>query len=126
MAKVVVITKAYFGNMIRDAGDVLEIPDDLWNDEDRRPSWAVLADEKADPFGGKGDHDGDGKAGGSKPAAEPKKGKGKAKPETVEAQAAEPFADAPQATEVQGNGVAEALGTAPDWIAPGQIVAATE
>lgn len=51
--------------MIRDPGTpsaAFDVPDELWSDEKRRPSWAVAA-----PFGGKGDHDGDGRLGGSLP-----------------------------------------------------------
>ena len=76
-------------------------------------------------FGGKGDHDGDGLTGGSKPAdydgddaakkGKDKKGKGKA--ETVDAPTAEPFADAPAPVRVK-NEINDATGgTEPDWIA---------
>ncbi|MGJ5032271.1 hypothetical protein ACQR1I_35915 [Bradyrhizobium sp. HKCCYLS2038] len=35
--------------MIRDIGDGFEVPDDLWNDETRRPLWAELPAGKAAP-----------------------------------------------------------------------------
>lgn len=66
MAKVVATTKGYFGGVLRDYGDSFEVPDDVWNDKKRRPSWVKL--DPASAFGGKGDHDGDGSVGGSKPA----------------------------------------------------------
>lgn len=125
MADVIATQRGYFGGVIREAGDKFIVPDDLWNDKDKRPSWA-----KAAKFGGKGDHDDDGKAGGSKPADAPEdakpsgRAKGKVKGETVEAPTAEPFADAPEPTEAKpkGNGVKEALGgPAPDWVAPKPI-----
>lgn len=66
MADVVALTKGYFGGRIIEPGESFHVPDDVWSDEKRRPSWAKLDPSKA--FGGKGDHDGDGKVGGSKPA----------------------------------------------------------
>lgn len=106
----------YFGGVVRSPGDTFEVPDELWFDKDRRPSWA-----EAVKFGGKGDHDGDGTVGGSVQAdAKPAKGKGK-KAETVEAPVAEPFGDAPEPGVAKGNGVKEALGVEPDWVAPKPI-----
>lgn len=66
MVRVIAKEKGYFGGAIREMGEGFDVPDDLWNDKKRRPKWA-----KRDPghvFGGKGDHDGDGSVGGSKPA----------------------------------------------------------
>lgn len=63
MAEVIARSKGYFGGEIREVGDPFDVPDDIWNDEKRRPRWVAHA-----AFGGKGDHDGDGKTGGSKPA----------------------------------------------------------
>lgn len=63
MADVIARSKGYFGGEIREVGDRFVVPDDLWNDDKRRPKWCAPA-----AFGGKGDHDGDGKIGGSKPA----------------------------------------------------------
>ena len=62
MADVIARSKGYFGGEIREVGDRFDVPDEIWNDETRRPKWAAPA-----AFGGKGDHDGDGKAGGSVP-----------------------------------------------------------
>lgn len=67
MVKVVATSKGYFGGEIREIGASFNVPDDIWKDEKRRPSWAKL-DPKA-AFGGKGDHDGDGSVGGSKPGS---------------------------------------------------------
>lgn len=66
MANVVATTRGYFGGEIREAGERFHVPDALWRDVARRPRWAVL--DAATAFGGKGDHDGDGKVGGSVPA----------------------------------------------------------
>jgi hypothetical protein len=63
MVKLVATHKAYALGRIIEAGETFGYPDALWNDPERRPSWAKLA-----AFGGKGDHDGDGKVGGSVPA----------------------------------------------------------
>jgi len=71
MVKVIAISRGFFGGVIRDPGTSsasFNVPDELWNDEKRRPSWAIL--DPAHAFGGKGDHDGDGKVGGSKPHSE--------------------------------------------------------
>lgn len=119
MTQVIATARGYFGGMLRDAGDVFSIDDEIMSDEKRRPSWVKPA-----KFGGKGDHDNDGKVGGAKPADDAEKpsgrAKGKAKGETVEK--AEPFADAPEPVAVaKGNGVKEALGTEPDWVAPKPI-----
>lgn len=104
MTEVVARDRGYFGGVVREVGDKFDVPDELWNDEKRRPSWAAPV-----AFGGKGDHDGDGKIGGAKPA---------------EGAPVEPevFGDAPEPVTVgKGNGVKEALGTEPDWIAPKPI-----
>lgn len=121
MANVVAITKGYYGGVVRDPGARFPIPDDLWADKKRRPSWVKLDPSTA--FGGKGDHDGDGSVGGSKPKAETVEaakpaGKGKkSKADTVEAPTAQPFADAPVPQTV-----AEAQkavgGMQPDWVPP--------
>ena len=149
MVKVIATEKGYFGGAIRDLGATFDVPDDLWGDKKRRPSWA-----KAVKFGGKGDHDGDGKAGGGKAAAStdapagsvvvPADWQGMSAADRkalakaisgdnvpnaseadkvisahVEANAPAPFGDAP-APETAGNGVQAALGgTHPDWVEPG-------
>lgn len=114
MVKVRAITKGYVGNVVREIGEVFE-----WPEGNKLGSWV-----KRLPFDGKGDHDGDGHTGGSKPA-ETVEGDGKAKgkgkkgrAETVEAPTAEPFGDAPAPVRVE-NAVNDATGgTEPDWIAP--------
>lgn len=108
MADVVATQRGYFGGVVREIGDRFAIPDDLMADDKRRPSWIAPA-----AFGGKGDHDNDGKIGGAKPA----KGKRVKADEAVE-----PFADAPEPIEAKGNGVKETLGIEPDWIAPGSDI----
>ena len=109
MVKVRATTKGYVGLVLREAGEVFD-----WPECDKVGSWV-----KPVAFGGKGDHDGDGLTGGSKPADEPegkgKKGKGK----TVQAPTAEPFADAPEPIRVENEINAATGGTEPDWIAPG-------
>ncbi len=67
MAKVIATEKGYFAGVVRDIGEKFTVPDDIWNDKATRPSWVVMQ-----PFNGKGDLDGDGKVGGSKPQAESK------------------------------------------------------
>lgn len=67
MVKVVATSKGYFGGEIREIGASFVVPDDIWKDEKRRPSWVKLDPQGA--FGGKGDHDGDGSVGGSKPGS---------------------------------------------------------
>lgn len=58
MANVVAKVRGYFGGKIREAGEVFNVPDDK-----PAPKWT-----RPHAFKGKGDHDGDGKTGGSKPA----------------------------------------------------------
>ncbi len=126
MAKAVATSKGYMHGRIIESGEEFAIDakpgDKAW------PKWAAPADaaakpdaKPAEPFGGKGDHDGDGKPGGS-PAgdtATAKRGR-KSKPETVDAPDIEPFAEAPAPQEAAGNGLQDALGgVEPDWVAPG-------
>lgn len=119
MTVVRAISTGYFGGIIREPGDpagndVFEVPDELWADKKRRPSWAAAV-----KFGGKDDHDGDGNDSGSKPADD--LDAAKAKPGRKAAKV-EPFADAPEPVVVaKGNGVKEALGVEPDWVAPKPI-----
>lgn len=110
MAKVIAVEKGYWGGMIREVGDVFDMP----ADEAKFTQW--VKPDPATAFGGKGDHDGDGFVGGSKPADEkPAKRGRKAKAETVEGPEAEPFADAPEPTTI-AEAQAE-LGTIqPDWV----------
>lgn len=58
MPKVQATQRGYFGNIIREPGDVFEVPADAMG------SWM----ETIDPL----DHDGDGKKGGSLPSGKPK------------------------------------------------------
>ncbi|MGY4333200.1 hypothetical protein ACVWWG_007617 [Bradyrhizobium sp. LB7.2] len=75
MAKVIATSKGYFGGVVREPGEAFGVPDELWNDEKRRPSWAILAGAAApavvatvaagEGTGGEGKpsaHAGDGKA----------------------------------------------------------------
>lgn len=100
MVNVIARKKGEFGGMIRDAGDIFVVPEEIWNDPKRRPKWCSPA-----AFGGKGDHDNDGKAGGSKK-----------KPAQAKAQDAEPFGDAPEPQTV-AEAQAEIGGVKPDWVA---------
>lgn len=43
MVKVIATSKGYFGGKIVEVNEGFECPDDMWNDEARRPSWAILA-----------------------------------------------------------------------------------
>lgn len=65
MVKVVATEKGYFGSVVRELGESFNIPHEIWTDEKKRPKWVKL--DPKDAFGGKGDHDGDGSVGGSKP-----------------------------------------------------------
>jgi hypothetical protein len=125
MANVIAKARGYLGGILREAGEVFGIDDELWADEKRRPKWctevgAQDAPDEGDgdgPEGGETEGDGDGldDAVGRKP-----KGKGgrKPKPETVSVPQSEPFADAPPPVRVK-NEINDATGgTQPDWIAP--------
>lgn len=146
MAKVRAIYRGYVGGMIREPGDVFDWPEGV-----KLGSWVEPARVKAEPFGGKGDHDGDGNAGGAAPAltipadwqnmsaadmkALAKLISGENVPNKTEAEKVitahldankpEVFSDAPPAQTVQTaqQGLAEAgAGPAPDWVAPGTDV----
>jgi len=119
---VVALERGFYKGMIRDEGSK-PFP---FDGPGPMPKWMaeVEADAAtAEPFAGKGDHDSDGKLGGSLPgdASTVAKGKGKGRPkaETVQPEAAEPFGDAPAPADAgpKGNGMAEALGADPDWVA---------
>ena len=90
MVDVIATERGYFGSIRREPGERFSLPDTLWKDEARRPTWVRLARS------------------GTRADAEPaeKKPAGKAaKPTTPP----EPI----------GNGVQEALGgPAPDWLQP--------
>ena len=118
MVKVIANERGYFGSELRNAGASFDIPDEVWDDKKTRPKWVRFA-----AFNGKGDHDGDGRTGGSKPSEDAPEGKGKGKgkkgkAETVDAPTAEPFGDAHAPIRVK-NEINDATGgTEPDWIAP--------
>ncbi|MBX5020420.1 hypothetical protein [Rhizobium lentis] len=146
MVKVIANTKGYIGGVVRELGEEFNVDDELWADEKKRPKW--VRPVRAELFGGKGDHDGDGKAGGSKPslpagpvdipegwqelsAADRKAlaralsgqavANAKDADAVIEAEAARrnPAASS-EAPKPEGNGVHEALGgPAPDWVMPG-------
>jgi len=42
MVKVTATTKGYFGHVVREMGESFAIPDEIWDDVKRRPSWVVL------------------------------------------------------------------------------------
>ena len=67
MVKVVANERGYFGGIVREIGAEFSVPDDLWQDKSKRPKWVSL--DPRSVFGGKGDHDGNGSVGGSKPSA---------------------------------------------------------
>jgi len=147
MAEAIATTRGYFGGKIIEPGETFPVPDEVWNNPERRPKWAEPAG-----FGGKGDHDGDGKVGGSVPSAgngdqfdainamtkaelvafAKDRGiqvDGSAKKDDVLAAVKAglakpdaPFGDAPapQTVQPQGNGLQEGLGgVQPDWLPPG-------
>ena len=112
MSKVVATERGYCGGIVREPGDVFEA--------EGKASWfkpVKAGDATAEPFGGKGDHDGDGKPGGSLPGDQSTARRGgRKKAETVEAPTAEPFADAPEPVRV-ANEANDATGqTQPDWV----------
>ena len=113
MAKVKAISKGYFGGVIREIGEVFEWPEKIklgkWVKPLDGKAEAEAEDAKPAEDGGKAEDSG--KAG---------KGRGrKAKPETVDAPTAEPFADNGEPEVAQGNDATEALGgSRPDWLPP--------
>lgn len=116
MVKVIAATRGYFGGILRELGDDFHVPDDVWEDEKRRPKWVKLDPGSSEPEAETDEPDGDDKGGKGKA-----KGKGGKKAKTVDAPNAAPFADNgdPEPVRVK-NEVNDATGgTAPDWIAPG-------
>lgn len=112
MAEVKATARGYYGGELREPGDVFEA--------EGKASWfEPVKGDDAEPFGGKGDHDGDGNPGGS-PAGENATARrgGRKKAETVAAPTAEPFADPPPPEPVRvANEANEATGaTQPDWV----------
>lgn len=97
--RVLVLNKGFFGGEIRELGSVFDVPDEIMADEKLRPSWV----EPVDGPDLDADDDEDGES-----AKETKpRGKPGRKPKR------------PAADEPKGNGVAEALGSPPDWLPPG-------
>ncbi|MFS8147983.1 hypothetical protein [Rhizobium sp. BR 249] len=47
MVKVIANERGYFDGELRDIGAAFVVPDELWNDEERRPKWASLAPQGA-------------------------------------------------------------------------------
>jgi hypothetical protein len=139
MANVIANARGFFGGVIREEGERFVIPDELWKDEKRRPSWVRLAKAAPAPEPEAGD---EGKPAGKVDvpadwqnlhAAEMKalakaisgeNAPNKAEAEKivaayVEANAPEPFSDAPAPVHVK-NEINAALGsTQPDWVDPG-------
>lgn len=102
MTLVRAINTGYFGGVVRATGDVFDVPAELWDDPKRRPSWAEAV--------------GGGEISATdEPQAKPVKGRGR------KADAAEPFGDAPEPVVAKSNGIKEALGVDPDWVAPKPI-----
>jgi hypothetical protein len=96
MVKVIATQPGYFGKALRADGERFEIPDEIWEDEKRRPSWVRLAREAAPEI------------------APPETAGGEHPPESAPV----PSAPVPSAQEPKGNGVKDALGVAPDWVKP--------
>lgn len=142
MANTIATSRGYFGGVIREIGDSFVVPDEVWNDKKRRPSWAKLAKGggKADDVA-KAEPPADAPAGPltippdwqSQSAAERRALaeaiSGEKPPNAkeadvvisayIEGNSPAPFADAPE-PEMAGNGIQKALGgTHPDWVEPG-------
>lgn len=114
MRKMRMVQRAYLEGRIVEPGEVVD-----WQ-HDHTPACMVEAGSKPEPFGGKGDHDGDGKPGGSLPGEDSTVAKGrrkKGKAETVEAPTAQPFADAP-APQTVAEAQKAVGGMQPDWVSP--------
>ncbi|TIT90213.1 MAG: hypothetical protein E5W41_00670 [Mesorhizobium sp.] len=133
MAKVIAKMRGYIDLVLREAGEVFHVDDELWADEKRRPKWCrevVAEDAQAEAEAGEGS-EGDGGDGNDADDPKPAKGKGKGgrkpKPETVKAPEAKPFEDAPAPVRVK-NEINDATGgTQPDWLPPsGAPVAVTD
>lgn len=132
MAKVIAKMRGYIDLVLREAGEVFHVDDELWADEKRRPKWCKevsAEDAQAEAEAGEGEGgEGDGNdADDAKPAKGKGKGGRKSKPETVKAPEAKPFEDAPAPVRVK-NEINDATGgTQPDWLPPsGAPVAVTD
>ena len=40
MVKVIATSKGYFGGVVREIGEAFGVPDEIWSDKKKRPSWA--------------------------------------------------------------------------------------
>jgi hypothetical protein len=147
MVKVVATSIGYFGGILREPGTdtaSFDIPEDQWKNEKRRPSWVKLAKASTSPApeADAPEPSGDGKVDvpadwHTLPAAERKALAkaigGQSVPNAkeadavisayVEADAPEPFADAPEPETLKPvrtkNEINDATGaTQPDWVAP--------
>lgn len=143
MAEVIAERRGYFGHVLREVGDRFIIPDDVWKDEKRRPTWVRAATKKDAPAdaeqpageGGGGPADVDVPADWHTLPAADRKALAKAiggetVPNAKEADAVisayldskakdgESFEDAPPPVRVS-NEINDATGgTQPDWVAP--------
>lgn len=112
--RVRVLHRGYFGGMIRDTGEKFEMPDEIMNDEALRPSWVEPVSTKlamVDDDGPDDDDNGQELAPPAKGADKPKNKGGRPKKTAPETEAKD--------DEPKGNGIAEALGSPPDWLPPG-------
>lgn len=96
MSKVRANQRGYFGGMVREAGDIFDVPDGA-----KASWWGPVGDADIAPA----------------PAA-----KRKPKADTVAAPKAEPFGDAPAPVRVENEINAALSGTQPDWIDPDQDI----
>lgn len=98
MSKVRANQRGYFGGMVREAGDIFDVPDGA-----KASWWGPVGDDDA-------------------PAPAAPAAKRKPKADTVAAPTAEPFGDAPAPVRVENEINAALSGTQPDWIAPDQDI----
>ncbi|EJZ17389.1 hypothetical protein [Rhizobium sp. Pop5] len=139
MVTVIANERGYFDGELREIGACFVVPDELWNDEERRPKWASLAPRGVGgarivkPKGGAGDdvvaeipEDWQSLSATARKAlarsisgelvANMKDADGVIAAE-IERRAAEAGSDGEK---VAGNGIQEALGLQqPDWVVPG-------
>lgn len=139
MVKVIATTKGYFGHIVREMGEAFAIPDEIWNDAKRRPSWVILAGAAAAPAAVEtvaaevkavivvpADWEDMTAADRRALASQISGAEVKRAPEAdkiieayVEANKPEPFADAP-APQTVAEAQKAAGGVEPDWVAPGE------
>jgi hypothetical protein len=136
MVKAIANEKGFFGGVVRDPGDSFIVPDAIWNDPKKRPSWA-RKDDRPDDLATepKGESVGEGEGEATpipadwrslsakerKALAEAISGEKPANAKEADAlieacakDGAEPFADAPEPEAAgEGNGLQDALGGIP-------------